>query len=320
MAVNHIDYQDDTITVDADYVQPGIAGFHMMIENGRAAFFDTGTTLSLANAKAVLKSRGLGVDDVQYVIPTHVHLDHAGGAGAMMQAFPRARMIVHPRGARHMIDPTKLWQGTAGIYGEQQARELYGKIVPVAEQRVIVAEDNTEIDFQGRRLLFIDTPGHARHHFCVIDPQRRAIFSGDMLGISYRLFDSERGPLVFPSTTPVQFEPEAFHESLRRIESFNLQYAYLAHFGRIELGADIFRALHADIDEFVEMALRAQNEVDRESILIDKLAKYLFNRVKAHGSAIADDKIRMNLAMDVKLNAQGINTWLNRRDASARRS
>lgn len=313
MPPNHIDYHDNTITVDADYVQPETAGFHLMIENGRAAFFDTGTSLSLANAKAVLKNNGLGVEDVQYVIPTHVHLDHAGGAGAMMRAFHQAQLIVHPRGARHMIDPTKLWQGTAGVYGEEQARELYGEVVPVPEERVVVAGDNTEIDFQGRKLLFIDTPGHARHHFCAIDQERRAIFAGDMLGISYRVFDSDRGPFVFPSTTPVQFEPEAFHNSLNRIAGLGLKYGYVAHFGRIELSDDIFKVLHEDVDEFVEIALQVENHVDRQSALIDKLAKYLFSRVKAHGSPIADDKIRMNLAMDVKLNAQGLDVWLNRR-------
>jgi len=313
MPVNYIDYQDNTITIDADYVQPETAGFHLMIENGRAAFFDTGTSWSLPNAKAVLKERGLTVDDVQYVVPTHVHLDHAGGAGAMMRAFPGAQLIVHPRGARHMIDPTKLWEGTAGIYGEERAKSLYGEVVPVPEERVIVAEDNAEIDFQGRKLLFIDTPGHARHHFCVIDSERRAVFSGDMLGISYRVFDSDRGPFVFPSTTPVQFEPDAFHASLERIEDFGLKYAYLAHFGRIELTGEIFRALHERVDEFVQIALKVENEVDRETALIDRLAKCLFNEVKDHGCSIADDKIRMNLAMDVKLNAQGIDVWLNRR-------
>lgn len=313
MPPNQIDYRDNTITVDADYVQPDTAGFHLMIESGRAAFFDTGTSLSLPNAKAALKERGLAEEDVQFVIPTHVHLDHAGGAGAMMRAFPNARMIIHPRGARHMIDPDKLWQGTIGVYGEERANQLYGEVVPVPEERITIAEDNTEIDFQGRSLLFIDTPGHARHHFCVIDRDRRAVFAGDMLGISYRVFDSDRGPFVFPTTTPVQFEPDAFHDSLERIAAFDLKYAYLTHFGRIELTPGIFESLHKRVDHFVDIALRVEDEPNRESVLIEKLAKYLFNEVKAHGSNIADDKIRMNLAMDVKLNAQGLDVWLNRR-------
>ncbi|MDZ7841579.1 MAG: MBL fold metallo-hydrolase [Gammaproteobacteria bacterium] len=313
MSPNQIDYRDNTITVDADYVQPATAGFHLMIENGHAAFFDTGTTPSLPNAVAALRERGLSNEDVQYVIPTHVHLDHAGGAGAMMRAFPNARMIVHPRGARHMIDPAKLWQGTVGVYGEERAALLYGEVVPVPEERITIAEDNAEIDFQGRSLLFIDTPGHARHHFCVVDRDRRAVFAGDMLGISYRVFDSDRGPFVFPSTTPVQFEPDALHESLQRIEALQLRFAYIAHFGRIELNPSIFRALHERVDRFVDIALQVENEPARESVLTDRLAKYLFSEVKSHGSAIADDKIRMNLAMDVKLNAQGIDVWLERR-------
>lgn len=314
MRPSFIDHRDNTVTIDADYVQADTACFHMMIENGRAAFLDTGTSLSLSSAKYVLKEYGLSGEDVQYVVPTHVHLDHAGGAGAMMREFPQAQLIVHPRGARHMIDPSRLWQGTIGVYGEERTRELYGEVVPVPEDRVIVAEDNKVIDFQGRELLFIDTPGHARHHFCVIDRERRAIFSGDMLGISYRVFDdAERRPFVFPTTPPVQFEPGAFHESLERIAGFDLDYAYLTHFGRIELSERIFRSLHEHLDRFVDIALQVENEPNRESVLIDRLAKYLFNEVKAHGSHIADDKIRMNLAMDAKLNAQGIDMWLSKR-------
>lgn len=313
MPPNQTDYRDNTITVDADYVQPDTAGFHLMIENGRAAFFDTGTSLSLPNATAALRERGLTNEDVQFVIPTHVHLDHAGGAGAMMRAFPNARLIIHPRGARHMIDPSRLWQGTVGVYGEERAALLYGEVVPVPEERITIAEDNTEVDFQGRGLLFIDTPGHARHHFCVIDRERRAIFAGDMLGISYRVFDSDRGPFVFPSTTPVQFEPDAFHHSLERIEALDLEYAYLAHFGRIGLKPEIFQALHQRIDRFVDIALQVEDAPDREAVLIDRLAKFLFSEVKGHGVRITDDKIRMNLAMDVKLNAQGIDVWLNKR-------
>lgn len=316
MPPNYTDYDDNIVTIDADYVQADVAGFHLMIEGGRAAFFDTGTSLSLPAAKAVLKEKGLSCEDVQYVIPTHVHLDHAGGAGAMMRDFPNARMIIHPRGARHMIDPSRLWQGTIGVYGEERARQLYGEVVPVAEERIIIAEDNDEIDFQGRTLLFIDTPGHARHHFCVIDRERRSVFAGDMLGISYRIFDSEKGPFIFPSTTPVQFEPGAFHRSLDRIAAFELHYGYLAHFGRIELNRAIFQALHEHIDRFVDIALKLEDEPDRQSALIDRMAKYLFNEVKAHGSALTDDKIRMNLAMDVKLNAQGIDVWLDRRQKS----
>jgi glyoxylase-like metal-dependent hydrolase (beta-lactamase superfamily II) len=316
MPSGQIDYHDDTFTIDADYVQPDTAGFHMMIENGRAAFFDTGTTLSLPNAIAALEARGLSTGDVQFVIPTHVHLDHAGGAGAMMRAFPSATMIVHPRGARHMIDPTRLWEGTIGVYGEETANRLYGEVVPVPEDRVTVAEDNTEIDFQGRRLLFIDTPGHARHHFCVIDRARRAVFAGDMLGISYRVFDSDRGPFVFPSTTPVQFEPEAFHESLERIAGFDLVHAYMAHFGRIALTPQVFESLHRGVDSFVEIALQVENEPRRESLLTDRLGEFLFKQVKAHNSPIPDDEIRRHLAMDVELNAQGLEVWLRRRQRS----
>lgn len=312
MPASFIDHQDNTYTIDADYVQAQVAGFHLLVVEGRGAFFDTGTTLSLPRAKALLTEIGLNQEDIEYVIPTHVHLDHAGGAGAMMQAFPKAKMIIHPNGKRHMVDPSKLWSGTIGVYGEQTAKELFGEIIPVTEDRIIVAQDEFEIDFQGRKLLFIDTRGHARHHFCVVDSDAGSLFAGDMLGISYRIFDCNNGPFIFPSSSPTQFEPEPFHESINRIESYKLKHAYLAHFGRIELSDEIYSGLHEKVDHYVEIAMSSKDEDNREDFLIDKISKYLFAEAKAHGVTLSDETIRMHLAMDAKLNAQGLNIWLNR--------
>ena len=298
-------------TIDAQYIKPGIASLQLLIAAGHAAFIDTGTSRSLPHVAEVLAAKGIATGSVDFVIPTHVHLDHAGGAGAMMRAFPNARLIVHPRGARHMIDPARLWQGTLDVYGEITARKLYGELIPVEEHRVVIAGDNFELDFHGRRLRFLDTPGHARHHLCVVDAENRLIFAGDTLGISYRMFDGPNGPFVFPTSSPVQFEPDALHRSIDRLMSSDPHYLYLTHFGKIAASSKIADALHRQINGFVSIA--TGNSGSAQPIELRKqIAGYMLEEAKLHGVPLPDNEIRAGLAMDAKLNADGIAVWLSR--------
>ena len=204
--------------IDAQFVRPGLAAIHLVEERGRAAFVDTGTNHSFPHVLEAMKAKGVAPDDVVYVIVTHVHLDHAGGARpGVLQAFRNARLVVHPRGARHMIDPSKLVAGATAVYGASEVARNYGEIVPVDPARVIEAPDDFTLDLAGRRLRFLDTPGHARHHFCVWDEASRSLFSGDTFGISYREFDVGGREFAFPACTPVQFDPDAAHASIARI-------------------------------------------------------------------------------------------------------
>lgn len=310
---------DHRITViDAGYIHPGVASFYLLIAVSEAAFIDTGTTRSLPRALAALQEQGLTAMDVRYVIPTHVHLDHAGGAGAMMRAFPRATLIVHPLGARHMIDPSRLVAGTNAVYGEEQARELYGEIVPVPRQRVVTVSDNETVDFNGQMLRFIDTPGHARHHFCVLDETSRGVFTGDTLGISYRVFDNnESEPFLFPTTPPTQFEPEVLHRSIDRIMHLTPRTLYLAHFGPIHPDEALIGSLHEQLHHYVAFAqgLPIDNRLEEE--LEPKFADYLCARALRHGTTLPESDIRRFLAMDARLNAQGVALWWRRSHKTA---
>ena len=276
---------------------------------------DTGTNVAVPHTLAALAQLGVAPDAVDYVIVTHVHLDHAGAAGAFLAACSNAKLVIHPRGARHMIDPTKLVQGSIAVYGETAFRELYGEIVPVPAARVIEMNDGDSLDFNGRRLEFIDTPGHARHHFCIHDLASNSLFTGDTFGISYREFDVEvgntRSPFIFPTTTPVQFEPDALHTSIDRLISRNADAAYLTHYGRIENLPALAPALHELIDAFVALAQAATGIEDLKSAMSD----VLMARLRAHGCALDDATCRDLLANDVELNSQGLLIW---RDREAR--
>ena len=316
----YYDAEHGITTIDAQYIRPGIASLQLLVEHGHAAFIDTGTSKSLSGVAAVLAAKGIPHAKVDYVIPTHVHLDHAGGSGAMMQAFPNAKLIVHPRGARHMIDPTRLWQGTVDVYGEEAARKLYGEVIPVEEHRVIMAGDQFELDFQGRRLIFLDTPGHARHHFCVVDSEHGIIFSGDTMGISYRMFDGPNGPFVFPTSSPVQFEPDQLHRSIDRLMATGPNFIFMTHFGRIEASAGVADALHRQIRGFVSIATSLSDPgsaLGEPSELRRRIADYMLEEARLHGVPLSETQIQAGLSMDAGLNADGIAVWLSRQKQSA---
>jgi len=298
------------ITLDADYLRPGLAAIHLMIEQGHAAIIDTGTNASVPSVLAELKAQGLKPGDVDYIIATHVHLDHAGAAGALMQNCPNAQLVAHPKGARHLIDPAKLVAGSITVYGRARFLQLYGDIVPVPAERVIEGHDGLRLDFRGRMLTFLDTPGHARHHFCIHDERSESVFTGDTFGISYREFDVAGHPFIFPTTTPVQFDPMALHASIDRILALEVEAAYLTHYGRVTNLAALAPRLHEFIDEWCELTMAAAGDGQaRQSALEAELEKSLLRHLHAHGCELDEAQCRDLLANDVHLNAQGLLVW-----------
>lgn len=180
--------------------------------------------------------RGLAALDVTpaeltYVIVTHVHLDHAGGAGQFMAIAPNATLVVHPRGARHMIDPTRLWEGARQVYGDA-VTHLFGSVVAVDEARVLVRDHGQTLDIGSRTLTFYDSPGHAKHHFTVHDNKANALFAGDAVGIRYvRQFTKWDFEFIMPSSSPVDFDIDALHKTLSMLEEIPFDWVYHAHFG-----------------------------------------------------------------------------------------
>lgn len=298
--------------VDSGYVRHRCAAIHLIVENGRVAIVDTGTNDSLPNVLTALEAMDLDVAAVDYVILTHIHLDHAGGAGAMMRAFPNARLVVHPRGARHMADPGKLVAGAAAVYGASEVRRLYGEVLPIAVERIIEAPHETRIDLAGRELLCVDTPGHARHHICIVDAAANAIFTGDTFGLSYRELDTEGRQFIFPTTTPVQFDPVALHASIDLLMSYTPRVAYLTHFSELREVERHAADLHRLIDEHVAIARReARPGPDRHARIRANIAHLLLSEVKRFGSQLQPGEVLRLWEGDIELNAQGLDVWLN---------
>ena len=290
---------------------------YLLIEDGRAAFVDAGTNHSVPRLLAALEAAGLAPGAVDYVIATHVHLDHAGGVGLLMQQLPGARLVVHPHGAPHLIDPARLMAGARAVYGDAEVARSYGDVIGVPADRVLATSDGMVLRLAGRPLKFIDTPGHARHHHCIWDERSRGFFAGDAFGLSYREFDTTQGSWLMPTTTPVQFEPEALRTSIARMLAHAPESMYLTHYGRVGEGtADVRRLadlLFTQMDAMVALALALPNDAQRHAAIAVGFGAIYRDSLRAHGCELPAERIDELLALDLELNAQGMAVWLNRR-------
>lgn len=299
-------------TIDTGFVRPRFDATYLIVERGRGAFVDCGTNHAVPRMLAALGDAGLAPADVDWLILTHVHLDHAGGAGELIAQLPNARLAVHPRGARHMIDPAQLWAGASAVYGEEVMERTYGRLRPIPAGRVVQAPDGHVVDLAGRVLRCLDTPGHARHHLCVYDERASVCFTGDTFGLSYREFDTAQGPFILPTTSPVQFDPEALHASIDRLVALRPEAMYLTHYGRVATVERLAADLHAQIDAMVALARAADGQPDRHAAMTEALTDLYAVRAEAHGWTQGRDALYELLGMDIELNAQGLAVWLDR--------
>jgi glyoxylase-like metal-dependent hydrolase (beta-lactamase superfamily II) len=310
------DFDHGISAIDTGFFRPQFDASHLIVENGRAAFVDTGTNYSVPRLLGELREKQIPVDAVDYVILTHVHLDHAGGAGLLMRELPNARAVIHPRGVRHMVDPGALIAGATAVYGAEEIQRSYGELVPIPADRIDTAGDGHVIDLAGRVLVCLDTPGHARHHICIHDARSGAFFTGDTFGLSYREFDTDKGAFILPTSTPVQFEPDALKASIERMLAYAPRQMFLTHYSRV---TDIERLAHdlfVQIDAMVAIVRAHAGAADRHARITDDLADLYIARAQAHGCTFDAARTRELLAMDIELNAQGLEVWIDRSKAA----
>lgn len=309
---------EQIVCIDTGYGREKLDAAYLLRAGERAAFIDTGTHRCVPRFLHALDYYGIPRSNVDYVIPTHAHLDHAGGAGELMRLLPQARLVAHPRAARHLIDPSRLISGTSAVYGEEGFRQRFGDVVPVPAERVIEAPDGYRLELNGRPLEFVDSPGHARHHFCVYDARSQGFFTGDTFGISFREFDTERGAFVFATTTPPQFDPDAWYHTLDRLLAYEPKRMYVTHFGCVEEVMRLADELRRSIREFSEIALEVDSvgETGRAR-MAEQMLDSLLRRLQAHGCTLPQAQIRELLRLDVELNAQGLDVWRERRREAA---
>jgi glyoxylase-like metal-dependent hydrolase (beta-lactamase superfamily II) len=298
--------------VDTEYIRPGLAASHIIQHTDAGAIVDVGTNYSVPHLLSALADLKIEPQAVAYVFVTHVHLDHAGGAGLLLQSLPAARLVVHPRGAPHLIEPAKLIAASKLVYGDELYRELYGELVPVDPSRVISCADLQTFDLRGRRFQVLYTPGHALHHYCLVDLAHHNLFTGDTFGLSYREFDTAQGALGVPTTTPTQFDPQQLLDSIDRLMATEPRAAYLMHYSRITDLPRIAASLKAQIPEFVAMAERHAHTGDPYAAIYADMRALWITLAARHGLAEPQARVDEYLSKDLDLNTQGLIAWLRR--------
>ena len=305
------DYGHGISAVDSVYDRREQTAIHLIVEEGRAAVVDTGTAHAVPHVMAALEAKGIAPGQVDYVVLTHVHLDHAGGAGQLMARFPNARLTVHPRGARHIVDPSRLIAATVAVYGEREMRRVYGEILPVPGTRLIETPEGATLRLAGRELLFLDAPGHARHHVVVRDAKTGHIFAGDTFGISYRELDRDGRQFSFPATSPSQFDPPQLHRSIDRMLSYAPAAIYVAHFGRLTDPTALAGDLHRLIDAHAELGERHRHAgAERKRLLTEGVRALVLAERERQEWRLPSEKVLEVFALDIELNAQGLESWL----------
>ena len=310
---NLISYGEGIFAIDSGYIRKEFASIHLVVEKNKVAIIDTGTNFSINNVLDALKDLNLTKLSVEWIFLTHIHLDHAGGAGKLMSVFPKARLAVHSRGAKHMINPKKLWDAVVHVYGSKIALEQYGEIIPIPEDKIIVVEEGDIIYLKKRAFEFWDAPGHANHHVFIRDTKSKSIFTGDTFGISYKEMDTVKGAFAFISSTPSQFDPVAAQDSIRRIMRSDACMVFLTHYSKLTNIQDTGNSLLQMVDDYVKIAELNANKVDINKNIEKSLKQLLFQRARDHDVAMSKIDLNDILKFDIKLNANGLVTWLERK-------
>jgi len=303
------------IPVDCNYVEPEFACSYLLVreEAGvkRGFFVECNTNYAIPYLIKAVEKEGLAPDQVDGLIITHVHLDHAGGTGLFLKEFPIAKVYAHPRAAKHVIDPSKLVASATQVYGEAFMQKMYGTILPADPSRVVVLEDGATIRWQGMKFETKHTRGHANHHLCVIAED--TVFTGDSFGVSYPEVRNKRGLVILVSTSPTDFDGAAALASIDWIVSLKKRVA-LTHFGFIEVSEVPVAAemLRDQIVFSMEMLKRIQKDHLNEKQVTDQIQSWTIDYFSKR-NIMLDAEDLMTLQLDMKVNAQGLVFAANRK-------
>lgn len=282
-----------------------------VIDDDELTLVETGPSPSIKYIKKGLESLGFSLEELKYIIVTHVHLDHAGGAGLFLKECPNAKVVVHPKGARHLENPKKLAAGARAVYGDSFS-ELFDPIVPIPEERLLVKGEGDTLKIGTNCTLeFLDTPGHAKHHFSIYDPVSNGMFTGDTVGIRYQQLVRDGIDFFLPSTSPNQFDPNAMQAAIERMRKMNLSRIYYGHFGMTEQVDDALD----QVSEWLNIFMEISEEAVTEGKGYDVLAGKLLQRVKDYLGSLnvpENHDVYVLINLDMQVSALGIIDYFNK--------
>jgi glyoxylase-like metal-dependent hydrolase (beta-lactamase superfamily II) len=202
---------------------PGVAAVFAVyfIQDGAGAIVEPGPAALVPSIQEATNE--LGLSRPEYIIPTHIHLDHAGGLGKLAKVFPATRIVVNRQGAKHIVEPSRLIKSTRMAFGDD-FESTYGPILPVPESRLKVVQDGERLPVGSRELLIVHTPGHAAHHISILDTKTRGLFCGEALGLIY-----SPGYPPLPAVAPPSFDMELYLNDMERLKALKSRLLFYSH-------------------------------------------------------------------------------------------
>jgi glyoxylase-like metal-dependent hydrolase (beta-lactamase superfamily II) len=280
-----------------------------LINSKEKTIVEVGASVSVPRILQALDDLNIPYEEIRYVIVTHIHLDHSGGAGLLLNYLPNAKIIVHPKGARHLIDPSKLIASAQQVYGES-FEPLFAPIEAIPEERVIIAEDGMSLNIgEERPLVFYHSPGHAYHHIIIHDPKSKGLFSGDAFGINFPLFEEMGVRYVVPTSSPTQFNPEAMADTIEKVKPLGIENIFFTHFGAWDNAEQVIERMLNLIPIYVELAEKGYKNNPTWESIASELRAYYHTELKEFGVP-ENHPYLTSLELDTELNAKGLLHYL----------
>jgi glyoxylase-like metal-dependent hydrolase (beta-lactamase superfamily II) len=284
-----------------------------LVEAQQPALVETGPTTSLAAVREGLATLGVAPNDLAHIVVTHIHLDHAGGAGALAPHFPRAKVWVHERGVPHLADPTRLVQSAVRIYGEERLSEMFGPVDPVPSDRLTAMRDGDTVDLGDRSLAVLYTPGHAGHHVCLHDSATGGMFVGDALGVF--LPDVK---VLRPASPPPEFDLELAVASIERVRSMSPTLILFSHFGPAPEVDHLTALAIRRLQKWTAVVEDAMRQTDEVAEVVSRLRSATASELRAAEAGPTEEPAegledRYELLSSYEMNALGLIRYLTKR-------
>lgn len=293
-----------------------------VIVGKKTTIIETSASPSIPYILQGLEELQIKLENIQYLILTHIHLDHAGGAGLFLEKCPNATVIVHPKGSVHLADPCKLIASAKTVYGAE-FDALFNPILPIPKEKIKVVEHKEQLVLEERTLTFYHTPGHANHHISIRDDLSNGIFTGDTSGIHYHELNHEGISFVLPSTSPNQFHPESMLNSISLFEQLKPDSLYFGHYGEHSNPEIVYKQIRYWLPLFIQcgeeaIALKSSFH-DRVAQTIELITKKIKNHLFSHGIN-KNHPVFEILQLDIEVSSMGLIHYLQKEHEKANSS
>jgi len=294
--------------IDVQFLDSGVTSVYSITDSGENAVVDSGHPDGVFNILKSLEKEKVDLASVKYLLITHVHLDHCGGAGDLVNFLPNAKVICHEKSFSHLTNPERLVKGASVIYGKSRLWKMYGEIKGIDPGRIQIVRDEEELPLGASKIKILYTKGHANHHISLWDPKTRTAFTGDTFGLAYPALQRGSAPFIYPASTPIDFNVSEMVKSMDRIMKLDPARLALAHFGffnDVQIAYKQMRHALKIIEDIVLHAITLVKKEEIEDYCLTSWKSFIENELIVRGYDFNKTDAGI-YKMDMELNAKGI--------------